>query len=146
MEAPSAPSRIDGETPANQQRVYIRELTFFPNLTLRDHHSVRSSLRRAREETNSSFPSPTSIIAWSMDSVTLSGAWRTRCSRKSSVKSRLRDLRLRRPMCRKSCCETPLFLTSIIMVFASRNCLRYSRAFSSNGGWKRVGMRISQSF
>src|SRR5215467_6870548 len=34
-----------------------------PNLTLRDHHSVRSSLRRATEETNSSLPSPTSIIA-----------------------------------------------------------------------------------
>src|SRR5580700_1768395 len=31
-----------------------------------------------------------------MDSVTLSGAWRTRYSRKASVKSRLRDLRVRR--------------------------------------------------
>src|SRR5215469_14040516 len=34
-----------------------------PNLTLRDHHSVRSSLRRAIEETNSSFPSLISMIA-----------------------------------------------------------------------------------
>ena len=67
-----------------------------PNLTLRDHHSVRSSLRRATQETNSSLSWPTSIIACSIDSVTLSGAWRARYSRKASVKSRLRDLRVRR--------------------------------------------------
>jgi hypothetical protein len=46
-----------------------------PDLTLRDYHSLRSRVRRAAEDTNTSLVSPASVHARFMASVTSSGAW-----------------------------------------------------------------------
>lgn len=70
-----------------------------PDLGLRDHHSFRSKMRRAADETNPSLLSlgcPNSAQALSMASVTSSGACRATYSRIASLKSWLRDFLVRR--------------------------------------------------
>lgn len=67
-----------------------------PDLTLRNHHSLRSSTRRAADETKSSLGSANPAQTRFMASVTSSGACRATYSLTASVNNWLRDFLVRR--------------------------------------------------
>ena len=67
-----------------------------PDLSLRDHHSVFSRIRRPAAAENSSLGSPNSSITRLIASVTSSGACRAMYSRKAALNTSLRVRRERR--------------------------------------------------
>lgn len=58
---------------------------------MKNHQSLRSSVRRAAAEVKPSRVTPASAHALSIASVTSSGAWRARYRRSTSLYNRLRD-------------------------------------------------------
>jgi hypothetical protein len=89
-----------------------------PDFTLRDHHSLRSRIRRVADETNWSVGYPKSAHTRSMASVTSSGACRATYSLSASLNNWLRDFFVRRasrsaPWNTSSGIETAVFIPSV---------------------------------